>query len=314
MTDEMIAGRYRTEGVLGGGSMGVVWKAHDTVLDRTVALKEMKVPDGVDTDEAVERFLTEARAAARLSHTNIVTVHDVLADGDRVLLAMELLEGPTLAQAIAAAGGGLPAGDVRAVMAQVASALAEAHAGGVVHRDLKPDNVFWLASGRVVVCDFGLAKIGAGRGTRVGTVMGTPGYLAPEQVRGENAGPPADVFAWGAVAYEMLCGRPAFGDPSEEQVTLIWRVVNEDPAPLDLPDDPDLARLVGWSLAKDPAERPPHAADVLAALGGQAAIPTAIVSRPSAPPRTSSAPPWTPVGSVPPRAPRSGPKPSLVIG
>jgi serine/threonine protein kinase len=291
---EVVGGRYEVLGVLGEGAMGVVWRAWDQLLEREVALKELRPPQGVDVDEAVDRFLVEARAAARLSHPSIVTVHDVLADGERVLLAMELLEGPTLAEVVASGGVGAAA---RPVLVQVAGALAAAHGLGVVHRDLKPENVFWLPSGRVVVCDFGLARIGAGRGTRVGTVMGTPGYMAPEQIRGEEAGPAADVFAWGALAFELASGSPAFGDAAvEDAVTLSWRVVNEDPPQLVLEDDPGLVGLIGWALAKDPQDRPGDGMVLLEALqdGVTPPPPVAHSRRVSAPPR------WTgpPTGSA----------------
>lgn len=281
---ELLAGRFRVTGTLGRGSMGVVHRAHDEILNRQVALKELVPPPGIDTAEAADRFLVEARAAAGLVHSSIVTVHDVVQDGDRVLMAMELLEGSTLAEVVAEAGR-LDAASTRQVIQQVGSALAEAHSHGIVHRDLKPDNIFWLPNGRVVVCDFGLARIGAGRGTQVGTVMGTPGYMAPEQVRGLEAGPPADVFSLGAIAYELLAGTPPFGDPArEDQATLLYRVVNEELPPLDLPDDPGLAQLVASCLLKDPAQRPQQATEVVEALGGQVPVASSLPPATSQPP------------------------------
>lgn len=246
--------------------MGEVRRAHDVVLGRDVAMKELLPPPGTDPAEATDRFLVEAQAAARLSHPNIVGVYDVFAEGERVLITMELVEGPTLDKLLHKTGP-QPPGVVRAIMAQVAHALAAAHAAGVVHRDLKPDNVFWTAEGRAVVADFGLARIGPGRGTIEGTVMGTPGYMAPEQVRGLLAGPAADVFGWGAVAYELLTGDPPFGDPSyTDQSALAYRIVHEPPPPLDVPGDPALAALVDQALSKDPAERPADGAELVALL------------------------------------------------
>ncbi|HMS49712.1 protein kinase domain-containing protein [Candidatus Neomicrothrix sp.] len=274
---EVVAGRYQVLGELGSGTMGVVWLAHDTVLDRTVALKELRPPAGINRTEAIERFLTEARAAARLQHPSIVTVYDVAADGDRVLMAMEHLDGLTLAQVLDSSGALLPE-DARNIGTQIASALAEAHANGIVHRDLKPENVFLLPTGRVVVCDFGLARIGAGTGTQLGTVMGTPGYLAPEQVRGETSGPPADVFAWGSVMYELLTGQPAFGAPTNDIAALLWSVVHNEPAPLDIPTDPDLGSIVHAALAKNSNDRPPDGASLHHSLVGATTLPPRVLA------------------------------------
>ena len=289
----LIAGRFRVTGVLGQGAMGVVYRAYDEVLARELALKEMRVPAGVDVGEALERFVTEARAAARLSDPAIVTVHDVIQDGDRVLIAMEVLNGATLAEALGMAPGGIAPDQVREVMTAVAGALAAAHRQGVVHRDLKPDNIFWLESGRVVVTDFGLARIGAGRGTQLGTVMGTPGYMAPEQIRGDQVGPAADVFAWGAIAHELLVGAPAFGGPELEATTLMWNVVNESAAPIDVPADPALAAVIDWALQKDPAARPADGDMLLDALRGMTATLPPATSGAGAP-RHPSTPPTAP--------------------
>lgn len=267
----LVANRYRVGDVLGHGAMGIVHRAYDEVLDREVALKELTVPDGVDAQEAADRFIVGARAAARLTHPSIVTVHDVISDDGRVLISMELLDGQTLGEILPAAGP-LDSGTARQIGIAVAEALSEAHSRGVVHRDLKPENVFWLANGRVVVCDFGLARIGAGRGTQVGTVMGTPGYMAPEQIRGLEVGPQADVFAWGVLMYEMLAGRPPFGDAdTDDAATLLYRVVNEHPPPFAVADG-ELATVVMWCLGKEPGQRPQQATEVVEALTGHRSI------------------------------------------
>ena len=301
---ELLAGRYRVLRELGSGAMGVVWEAHDEVLDRLVALKELRPPTGLDREAAVQRFLTEARAAARLKHANIITVHDVVSDGGRVLMALEYLDGPTFAQLPLP----LDPATARGLLAQVAGALAEAHANGIVHRDLKPDNVFALADGRAVVCDFGLARIGAGTGTQAGTVMGTPGYLAPEQVRGEAVGPAADVFAWGALGYELLTGSPAFGSPELDPATLLYNVVHVDPAPLTAAGDPDLVALVGQSLSKDPAARPPSGIELFQALTGVAPASGWVAPAPAGM-STPSQGPWNPgvTSFVPPGTPSQAP-------
>lgn len=253
---ELLASRYRLLDVIGEGAMGVVWRAHDTVLDRPVAIKEMRPRLGPDQAEIVSRFLAEARAAARLRHPNVVAVHDVFTEFERVVIAMELLDGCTLDRLVAAEGA-QPAPAVRAIMSQVAQGLAAAHSAGVIHRDLKPDNIFWTTESRAVIADFGLARIGVGVGTIDGTVMGTPGYMAPEQVHGMTAGPAADVFAWGVVARMLAAGRPPFGDPHDsDPAALPYRIIHEQLPPLDLPDDRALARLVDDCLAKDPTQRP----------------------------------------------------------
>lgn len=254
-TADLLAARYRLVSVLGQGSMGRVWRAHDTVLNREIALKERVTSSGVDRSEAADRFLVEAQAAAMVIHPNIVGVYDVFREGDSVFLALELVSGPTLYEV--AQLGRLEASSIRSVLSQVAQALGAAHSAGVVHRDLKPDNIFWTPEGRVVVADFGLARIGPGRGTLDGTVMGTLGYIAPEQVRGLVVGPAADVFGWAVIGYELATGAPLFGDPmTSDAVALAYRIVHEEPPPLDLPDDPELASIITSALAKDPADRP----------------------------------------------------------
>lgn len=263
---ELPHSRYRLGELLGRGAMGEVRRAHDTVLGREVAIKELRPAPGTDPAEALDRFLVEAQAAAILSHPNIVGVYDVFAEGERVLITMELVEGTTLDEVIRHSGA-QPPEVVRAIMAQVAQALAAAHSAGVVHRDLKPDNVFWTDEGRAVVADFGLARIGPGRGTVEGTIMGTPGYMAPEQVRGLVVGPAADVFGWGAVAYELITGEAPFGDPSyTDQSALAYRIVHEPRPALDLPTDPALSDLIARALAKDPLDRPRDGGELVGLL------------------------------------------------
>jgi serine/threonine-protein kinase len=194
-------------------------------------------------------------------------VYDVGEENGRVYLAMELLEGPTLAEVLARVGS-LPPDQAEAVLTQVAEALAAAHAQGVVHRDIKPDNCFWLPDGRVKVADFGIARVGnRSSRTLTGTVLGTPGYMAPEQVRGQAATPAADVFSWGVLAYECLTGRPPFG--ADEPAAVMYRIVHEDPPDLTIlcPDaSPSLVAIIGRALAKNPAERYPDARGLVADL------------------------------------------------
>ena len=263
---ELLASRYQLVEVIGEGAMGVIWRAYDTLLDRHVAIKEMRPRPGPDREEALKRFMVEARAAARLTHPNIVAVHDVLADADRVVIAMELLSGGTLARLVAEQGA-QPPPTVRAIMAQVAQGLSAAHTAGIVHRDLKPDNIFWTTEGRAVVADFGLARVGGGLGTVDGTILGTSGYMAPEQVRGLRAGPGVDIFAWGVVARTLATGTAPFGgSETDDPAALLYRIVHETLPSLKLSGDSDLAVLVDQCMAKEPEHRPADGRELVARL------------------------------------------------
>ena len=254
-------GKYEVVERIGQGAMGEVYKAHDPVLNRFVAVKTMS---GVLTadDELVERFRREAQSAARLNHVNIVTVYDFGEEQGRFYMAMELLEGVDLKEVI----GTRVLNDLwdkLDVMEQVADGLAFAHGQGVVHRDLKPANIRVLPSGRVKIMDFGLARINTSEMTRSGMVMGTPNYMSPEQVRGERADARSDVFALGAVFYEMLAGRKAFH--ADSMHTILFKVLEEQPEPVDrfvpgLP--PRFVRLIDRALQKDPVQRFQHAGEM----------------------------------------------------
>ncbi len=257
-------GPYRIEAPLGAGGMGEVYRAHDTRLGRDVALKVLR------ERESVERFEREARAVAALSHPNILAIHDVGTDGGRAYVAMELLQGETLRERLTA--GPLPLRKALEIGAEIARGLAAAHAAGIVHRDLKPDNVWITREGGVKILDFGLARsvVPAGMADKTrtdvtvpGTVLGTVAYMAPEQVRGEAAGPAADVFALGVVLYEMLSGRQPFrAATAPETMTAILR---EDPPPLEAVP-PAVERVVRRCLEKRPAERFQSSGDLSFAL------------------------------------------------
>jgi tetratricopeptide (TPR) repeat protein len=241
--------------------MGEVYKAHDPVLNRFVAVKTMT---GVLTadDELVERFRREAQSAARLNHVNIVTVYDFGEEQGRFYMAMELLEGVDLKEVIGTRGLN-DLWDKLDVMEQVADGLAFAHGEGVVHRDLKPANIRVLPTGRVKIMDFGLARLNTSEMTRAGMVMGTPNYMSPEQVRGERADARSDVFALGAVFYELLAGRKAF--QADSMHTILFKVLEEQPEPVarfvpDLP--PRFVRLIERALQKDPLQRFQHAGEM----------------------------------------------------
>ncbi|MEV1118432.1 protein kinase [Actinosynnema sp. NPDC049800] len=207
----LVAGRYRLRGRVGAGAMGVVWQALDERLDRVVALKQLVVPEGADPVAAVGRAAREGRIAARLQHPNAVTVHDVVEDDGKPVLVMEYLRARTLAELIAR--GPLPVERVTHIGAQIAGALAAAHAAGIVHRDVKPGNVLLTDDGTAKITDFGIARaVGDVTVTRTGLLAGTPAFLSPEVARGGEPGPASDVFALGGTLYAAVEGRPPFGD------------------------------------------------------------------------------------------------------
>jgi serine/threonine protein kinase/tetratricopeptide (TPR) repeat protein len=266
-------GPYPIEAEIGRGGMGVVYRARDPKLNRPVAIKVL--PQEVARDPArVDRFRNEATTLAALNHPNILTVHDVDSEGGTVYVVTELLEGETLRDRLAAA----PLDWRRAaeIAAAVADGLAAAHTRGIVHRDLKPENIFVTDDGIVKILDFGLARVEpegetdeatVTRATEPGTVLGTVGYMAPEQVRGETADARADIFSFGCVFYEMITGKVAFKrDTSVESMTA---TLNEQPAPPresvdDLP--PGLERVLSRCLEKRPHDRFQSARDLAFSL------------------------------------------------
>jgi TolB-like protein/predicted Ser/Thr protein kinase/Tfp pilus assembly protein PilF len=267
-----VVGRYRIVRELGRGGMGVVFLARDETLDRDVALKVIQTGDANQAER--RRFEREARSAARLQHPGIATIYDVGVHGGQPFLAMEFIDGETLAQRLKR--GALDATSLFDLARQLAAALAAAHDAGVVHRDLKPGNVMCAADGRVRLLDFGLARtdigtVGDDTGTeqltKTGAVVGTPAYMAPEQARGERVGAVSDVFALGIVLHEAATGRSAFSGPNVFAV--LASVLSETPTSLaaqrtDLP--PGFAEVVARCLNKDPAQRFSSAGDVARAL------------------------------------------------
>jgi eukaryotic-like serine/threonine-protein kinase len=263
MGDDRI-GPYRLEGRLGAGGMGEVFSAYDERLDRRVALKLIR--SDLTGGASQERFRREARAAAGLSHPSIVQIHDILESARGSAIVMELVEGQSLRRRLAA--GPLPYQESLRLGREIAEGLAAAHARGVVHRDLKPDNVMITTLGHAKILDFGLAKLaGDSPLTESGIVLGTFRSMSPEQARGLPLGPGSDLFSFGSLLYEMIAGRSPFSGPDAPET--LARICTERQTPLRevCPEASEpVARLVDRLLEKDPARRPESAADVARAL------------------------------------------------
>jgi serine/threonine-protein kinase len=259
-------GKYTVVAKIGQGAMGEVYEAQDSVLHRPVALKTIAASMESSPDARL-RFHREAQSIARLNHPNIVTVYDFGEEGGVVYMAMELLDGSDVRSLIAAKH---PMGlDERlGLIEQVCEGVGYAHSMSVIHRDLKPANIHVTSSGLVKVMDFGLARIGANSGmTATGAVLGTPHYMSPEQVRGERADPRSDVFALGAILYELLTGRPPF--EAETMHAVLYRILETEPESVRRwnPDVPEpVVALAGEALAKDPARRFPTGSEMAAAV------------------------------------------------
>jgi eukaryotic-like serine/threonine-protein kinase len=253
--DRLVADRYVLKAPLGRGGMGVVWRAQDAVLGREVAVKEVVFPTTMPEEErrpARARVMREARAAARLNHPGAVTLYDVVQDHGGTFIVMELVNAPTLADLVRTRGP-LPAERVAEIGAQVASALEAAHAAGIVHRDVKPGNVMVGERGTAKLADFGVASLqGDPQLTSTGLVIGSPAYMAPEQARGEESGPPADFWALGATMFYAVEGEPPFDRGTS--IATLAAVVNEPPRSPRRAGP--LAALLNALLAKDPAARP----------------------------------------------------------
>jgi len=265
-------GPYEIQSPLGGGGMGEVYRARDSRLGRDVAIKVL--PESMARDaERLRRFETEARAIAALNHPNILSIHDIGTHNGAPYLVSECLEGQSLW--VTVTSGALPLRRVADYGTQIAEGLAAAHDKGIIHRDLKPENVFVTRDERVKILDFGLAKLAQPEEsshegvtmeavpTSAGVVLGTVGYMSPEQVRGAPADTRSDIFSLGAILYEMISGHRAFRrDTSAETMTAILK---EDPPELSLtgkPISPELERMVRRCLEKNPLQRFQSARDL----------------------------------------------------
>ena len=264
-------GPFEIRGELGRGAKAMVWRGYDPALDREVAIKEPRLPEGGDDAfraEFAERFVREARAAARLNHPRIVTIHAAGVYDDRPVIVMELIEGWTLRDVLAK--GALTPAQTYTLMDQLLDAVAYAHERDVTHRDLKPDNVFVNRDGAVKLADFGIAQVGqAGPPlTCPGTMLGTPAYMAPEQIRGEEVDVRCDVFALGVIAFECLTAENPFGSgTSTHYATIVHRIINEPAPPVRATGAAvgPLAGVIKAAMMKDRARRFRNAAAMRAA-------------------------------------------------
>ncbi len=269
----LIGGRYRVLGTLGKGAMGLVYMAHDPVLDRRVAIKQMTA-EIADNDELRQRFYVEARAAARLNHPNIITIHELQESSGEIFMIMELLEGKSLAALVQAKPVPLSLEATLDVMGQVCDGLDYAHQKAIVHRDIKPANLFLTPSGTVKILDFGIARLGSLHMTATGALIGTPDYMAPEQIRGDEIDRRTDLWAVGAVLYQLLSGtKPFEGRPLARLLSAISQLPHE-PLQVRAPAVPkSVSDLVDRLLSKPRDGRPATAGivrDELRAILGRA--------------------------------------------
>ena len=258
---QLLAQRYRVQRLLGKGGMGAVYLADDEVLGELVALKVISSAFASDERAMVTRFRREAAAARKVSSPAVIRIHDLgEARPGLLYLSMEYFAGRTLA-AVIAQRGIVPMADVKDILQQIGAGLEAAHAVGVVHRDLKPSNVLVGERGAVKIIDFGLATTAVGEGlTATGAILGTPHYMAPEQVRGKPVDARTDIYALGALAYHLVTGRPPFA--ADNMIAIGFAHLSETPVPpqqLRKEIPPGLAAAILDALAKDPGDRPSSA-------------------------------------------------------
>jgi serine/threonine-protein kinase len=254
--EQIFGDRYEVQGRIGVGGMAEVWRGYDRTLNRTVAIKTL-LPQFARDASFVNRFRREAQAAARLNHPGIVSVYDSGTDGETPYIVMQFIEGRTLADYLAS-GKTIPPMKAAQVAKEIAEALAAAHAEGVIHRDIKPANVMVTRDGKVLVMDFGIARLISGPETapQTSAVLGTASYLSPEQAQGQSVDARTDIYALGVVLYEMLTGRPPF--TGDSPMAIAYKQVNATPeAPSSVNPDvpPELDAVVMRALSKNPANR-----------------------------------------------------------
>src|SRR6516164_1714719 len=296
----VVAGRYELLDRIGQGAMGTVWRARDRVLARDVAVKEVRLPDLMPArDRAIlrERTLREARVSAKLSHPCVVTVYDVIETDGTPWIVMELVTARSLHQVVAE-DGPLPPGRAAEMGMMLLGALASAHAAGIVHRDVKPGNVLVTGDGRAVLTDFGIATVAGDPAlTQTGVVVGTPGFCAPERIRGAPASPASDLWSLGATLFAAVEGHGPF-DGHGSPMAVLASIVHSDP-PTARSAGP-LGIVIGALLSKDPAQRPDAArASQLLADAGLVAAGAGPVSATAGPAAASPIPVAVAVGAGP---------------
>ena len=260
-------GRYQVLEELGRGAMGIVYRGFDPVIKRTVALKTIAFAAQDTESKALrDRLYREAAAAGTLAHPSIVTIYDIIDDGATTAVAMEFVEGETLADVLAARGA-LPVEDALAIFEQICAALDYAGSKGIVHRDIKPANILLTRDGRPKVMDFGIARIAMQGQTQTSTIMGSPSYMSPEQVRGLPLDARSDLFSAAVVFFEMVAGERPFG--GDDVATTMYRIVNEPPRAMDRLSStisPAVAAVLDWALSKSPADRYQTGGELVAAI------------------------------------------------
>jgi serine/threonine protein kinase len=302
MTTLAKTGRYQLLDELGRGAMGVVYRAHDPVIGRDVAVKTMHLSaDGstANRPEFLTRFQTEARAAGILTHPNIVVVYDAGEEAGVFYITMELVEGRSL-QSLLEEHQSFPLPRAIKIIEQACSALDYAHKHNIIHRDVKPANLMITADDTVKITDFGTAKILRFNTTETAAVIGTPSYMSPEQIKGKTVDGRSDIFALGVILYELVTGEKPF--PGQNITTVIYKIVNEEPVPprkLDPSINNGLCNVIARALAKDPTMRFQTCGELLDALknyrnfeqGVRADLHASYVPTSAAPPKLSLRPP-----------------------
>ena len=302
MTTLAKTGRYQLLDELGRGAMGVVYRAHDPVIGRDVAVKTMHLSaDGSSANrpEFLSRFQTEARAAGILTHPNIVVVYDAGEEGGVFYITMELVEGRSL-HSLLEEHQTFPLPRAIKIIEQACAALDYAHKHNIIHRDVKPANLMIAADDTVKITDFGTAKILRFNTTETAAVIGTPSYMSPEQIKGKTVDGRSDIFALGVILYELVTGEKPF--PGQNITTVIYKIVNEEPVPpreLDPSINAGLCNVIARALAKDPTARFQTCSEMLEALknyrnfeqGLRANLHASYVPTPAAPPKLSLRPP-----------------------
>ena len=258
--------QYKIIEKLGEGGMGVVYKAKDTKLDRFVALKFLPHNLNISDDER-QRFVQEAKAAAAINHPNVCVIHDIQEQGDQLFIVMEFVQGKTLRDLVGATGPVAPTEALNYAI-QIGEALQAAHEKGVVHRDIKSENIMVAAKNQIKVMDFGLAKLkGSLKLTKSSSTLGTLAYMSPEQINSSKVDARSDIFSFGVVLFEMLTGKMPFS--GDYEAAIMYSILHEEPEPLQkhLPDAPsELVHILNRVLEKDPQDRYQSMSDLVSEL------------------------------------------------